>query len=220
MTAAVVRVLLADDHPVYRLGLRALLDSVEGIEVVGEAGDGLEAVAAAAELQPDVVVMDLRMPRLDGIGATERIVKANPDAAVLLLTYTDEDEPVLAALQRGARGYVLKEAGREAIVRAIRDVADGEMIVGASIARRVGAFLTARTTPSSRPFPQLSPREFEILELMAEGLNNQMIAQKLGVGDKRVRNCATQIYNKLQVEGRGQAIIRAREAGLGRGGVA
>ncbi len=213
-----VRVLLADDHPVYRLGLRALLDSVEGIEVVGEAGDGLEAVAAAADLQPDVVVMDLRMPLLDGIGATERIVKANPEAAVLLLTYTDEDEPVIAALQRGARGYVLKEAGREAIVRAIRDVANGEMIVGASIARRVGAFLTARTAESPRPFPQLSPREFEILELMAEGLNNQMIAQRLGVGDKRVRNCVTQIYNKLQVDGRGQAIIRAREAGLGQGG--
>ena len=215
-----LRVLLADDHPVYRLGLRALLNSVEGIEVVGEAGDGLEAVAAAAELQPDVVVMDLRMPLLDGIGATERIVKANPEAAVLLLTYTDEDEPVIAALQRGARGYVLKEAGREAIVRAIRDVANGEMIVGASIARRVGAFLTARAAGSPRPFPQLSPREFEILELMAEGLNNQSIAQRLGVGDKRVRNCVTQIYNKLQVEGRGQAIIRAREAGLGRGGAA
>ncbi len=215
-----LRVLLVDDHPVYRLGLRALLDTVEGIEVVGEAGDGLEAVAAAAQLQPDVVVMDLRMPRLDGIGATERIVKANPGAAVLLLTYTDEDEPVIAALQRGARGYVLKEAGREAIVRAIRDVANGELIVGASIAARVGAFLSTSTTPSSRPFPQLSPREFEILELMAEGLNNQMIAQKLGVGDKRVRNCVTLIYNKLQLEGRGHAIIRAREAGLGRGGVA
>ncbi len=218
MSGPALRVLLADDHPVYRLGLRALLDSVDGVEVVGEAADGLEAVAAAAALKPDVVVMDLRMPRLDGIGATERIVTADPDAAVLLLTYTDEDEPVIAALQRGARGYVLKEAGQEAIVRAIRDVASGEMIFGASIARRVGAFLTALGPRSPRPFPDLSGREFEILELMAQGLNNQLIAQKLGVGDKRVRNCVTQIYNKLRVQDRGQAIIRAREAGLGRDG--
>ncbi len=218
MSEQSLRVLLADDHPVYRLGLRALLDSVEGIEVVGEAADGVEAVAAAAELRPDVVVMDLRMPVLDGVGATERIVRADPDAAVLLLTYTDEDEPVIAALQRGARGYILKEAGQEAIVRAIRDVANGEMIVGASIARRVGALLTSHTDASARAFPALSGREYEILELMAQGLSNQVIAQELGVVDKRVRNFVTQIYDKLHVQGRPQAIIRAREAGLGRDG--
>lgn len=218
MSAPTVRVLLVDDHPVYRLGLRALLDSVAGVEVVGEAANGLDAVIAAAEMKPDVVVMDLRMPGLDGIEATDRITNANPEVAVLVLTYTDEDEPVIAALQRGARGYVLKEAGQEVIVRAIRDVANGEMIVGASVAKRMGALLTARSTGAPRPFPQLSEREYEILDLIAEGLNNPAIARQLGVGEKRVRNCVAEIYNKLPAQDRAQAIIRAREAGLGRKG--
>jgi len=211
-----LRVVLADDHPVYRLGLRVLLGSIGDMEVVGEACDGLEAVAVAQELRPDVVVMDLRMPGLDGIEATRRVTEADPHVAVLLLTYTDEDEPVIAALQRGARGYVLKDAGQEAIVRAIRDVANGEMIVGASIAKRVAAALGARPAAPTRAFPELSPREYEVLELVAQGLNNKMIARQLGVGEKRVRNCVSEIYSKLRVEDRGQAIIRAREAGMAR----
>jgi DNA-binding NarL/FixJ family response regulator len=211
-----LRVVLADDHPVYRLGLCSLLASVEGMEVVGEAVDGEEAVTAALELRPDVVVMDLQMPGLDGIEATERITQDDPEVAILLLTYTDDDEAVLRALQKGARGYVLKDSGPDVILRAIRDVASGEMIFGASIAKRVGGLLADRPAGRVRPFPDLTDRQYEILELMAQGLNNQRIALQLGVGDKRIRNCVTEIYNKLAVQDRGQAIIRAREAGLGR----
>lgn len=218
MTGQSVRVLLADDHPVYRLGLRALLDSVEGLEVVGEAQTGAEAVEATTELVPDVVVMDLRMPDLNGIEATRRIVKRHPDMAVLMLTYSDDDQSILDAMLAGARGYVLKEAGMDAIVRAVRDVASGEMIFGAPIANRMRELLGTQRAASPRQFPELTARELEVLDLMAEGLNNAAIAARLGVGDKRVRNCATQIYNKLCVAGRSQAIIRAREAGLGRRG--
>ena len=210
-----VRVLLADDHPVYRLGLRALLESVEGVEVVGEAETGEEAVRAAAELAPDVIVMDLRMPKLNGIEATKRIVQASPDAAVLMLTYSDEDNAVLDAMLAGARGYVLKDAGKDAILRALNDVAGGEMIFGASIARRMPQLLASRGQEPSFPFGELTKREHEVLELMAKGLNNAAIAARLGVGDKRVRNCVTDIYNKLGVADRAQAIIRARDAGMG-----
>lgn len=210
-----VRVLLADDHPVYRLGLRALLESVEGIEVVGEAETGEEAVRAAAELAPDIVVMDLRMPKLNGIEATRRIVKASPDAAVLMLTYSDEDHAVIDAMLAGARGYVLKDAGKDAILRALHDVVGGEMILGASIAKRMPHLLARQAGETSLPFTELTKREHEVLELMAQGLNNAAIAARLGVGDKRVRNCITDIYNKLGVADRAQAIIRAREAGLG-----
>lgn len=215
MTAPSVRVLLVDDHPVYRLGLRAFLDSVEGIEVVGEAATGAEAVSAVEELRPAVVVMDLQMPELNGIEATRRIVKAVPDVAVLVLTYSDEDHSVLDAMLAGARGYVLKEAGTEVILRAIHDVAQGEMIFGASIAERMRSLLGARRSPS-RPFPELTAREYEVLDLMAQGSNNTEIALRLGIGDKRVRNCITEIYAKLGVPGRPQAIVLAREAGLGR----
>lgn len=218
MTGANVRVLLADDHPVYRLGLRALLDSVDGLEVIGEASTGAEAVRAAAELAPDVVVMDLRMPDLNGIEATRRIVRSQPDMAVLMLTYSDDDHSILDAMLAGARGYVLKEAGKDAIVRAVHDVVSGEMIFGAPIAKRMRELLGSQRAASPRPFPELTARELEVLDLMAQGLNNAAIAVRLGVGDKRVRNCATAIYNKLCVADRSQAIIRAREAGLGRGG--
>ena len=213
-----IRVLLADDHPVYRLGLRALLDSVDGLEVVGEAATGREAVAAAHEMGPHVVVMDLNMPDLSGIEATRHIVTARPDVAVLMLTYSDEDNSVLDAMLAGARGYVLKEAGTDAIVRAVQDVASGEMILGSSIARRMSSLLGSRAQGPAppRPFAELTAREFEILELMAQGLNNATIALRLGVGDKRVRNCITGIYSKLGVVDRPQAIILAREAGLGR----
>ena len=211
-----LRVLLADDHPVYRLGLRALLESLEGFEVVGEAATGAEAVSRAAELGPDVVVMDLHMPEVDGIAATKSIVGNDPDAAVLVLTHSVEDQSLLDAVLAGARGYVLKESGGEAIVRAIQDVAGGQMIVGASVAGKVAGLLAVGRTRSSRPFPELTDREFSILELMAKGLDNRGIGQRLGVGDKRVRNCVSDIYTKLRVAGRPEAIVRAREAGLGR----
>ncbi|MBW3615598.1 MAG: response regulator transcription factor [Actinobacteria bacterium] len=216
MTEHPVRVLLADDHPVYRLGLRALLDTVEGVQVVGEAGTGAEAVAAAGDLGPDVVVMDLHMPDLDGIEATKRIVRSHPKIAVLILTYSDEDDSVLEAMRAGARGYVVKEAGKDAIVRAVQDVASGEMIFGASVASRLTALLASDREPAALPFPELTRREREVLELMAQGLNNAAIALRLSIGDKRVRNCVTDIYAKLGVADRPQAIILAREAGLGR----
>lgn len=216
MTGPTLRVLLADDHPVYRLGLRALLESLDGFEVVGEAATGAEAVARARELQPDVVVMDLHMPELTGIDATRSIVRSDPDASVLVLTHSDEDQTLVDAVLAGARGYVLKDAGTDAIVRAIQDVASGEMILGASVAGKVAGLLGAGRAQAARPFPDLTDREFEILELMARGLNNSVIAVRLGVGDKRVRNCVSDIYTKLRVPDRAQAIIRAREAGLGR----
>ncbi len=210
------RVLLADDHPVYRLGLRALLETLEGFEVVGEAATGGEAVVRTAELRPDVVVMDLHMPELDGIAATKSIVRSDPDRAVLILTHSDEDQSLLDAVLAGARGYVLKEAGTESIVRAIQGVADGQMILGESVAGKVASLLAAGRTRSSRPFPELTDREFTILDLIAQGLNNSAIGLRLGVGDKRVRNCVSEIYTKLQVADRSEAIVRARDAGLGR----
>lgn len=217
MTQAAVRVLLADDHPVYRLGLRALLESTAGFDVVGEASSGEEAVAASRDLAPDVVVMDLRMPGLNGIEATRALLKNQPDAAVLILTYSDEDQSLLDAVLAGARGYVLKDAGKEAILRAIHDVANGEMVLGASIAKRLPHLLAGGGTPVPSPFPQLTDREREILDLMAKGIDNRQIAIQLGVGEKRVRNCVSEIYTKLAVPDRPQAIIVAREAGLGGG---
>lgn len=214
MSERSVRVLLADDHPVYRLGLRALLQSLADFEVVGEAATGPEAVRAALDLEPDVVVMDLHMPGLTGIEATKRIVERCPDIAVLVLTYSDDDQSVLDAVLSGARGYVLKEAGTDNIVRAIHDVASGEMILGPSVARKVQKLLTAGAPETTRPFPELTDRELEILALVAKGLSNSAIAARLGVGDKRVRNCISDIYAKLHVRDRGGAIIKAREAGL------
>jgi DNA-binding NarL/FixJ family response regulator len=211
-----LRVLLADDHPVYRLGLRVVLTTLDGFEVVAEAATGTEATALAGELLPDVVVMDLHMPGVGGIEATRAIIRDHPEVAVLVLTHSDEDQSLLDAVLAGARGYVLKEAGTEAIVRAIQDVAAGEMILGASIARKLPALLASGRVTGSRPFPELTEREFAILDLMAHGLNNSAIAARLGVGDKRVRNCISDIYSKLRVPDRSQAIIQARDAGLGR----
>lgn len=217
MTKSPIRVLLADDHPVYRLGLRALLQSLDGFEVVGEAASGLDAVDRALELRPDVVVMDLLMPGLSGIEATRRITKQRLDTAVLVLTYSDEDQSVLDAVLAGARGYVLKEAGTDNILRAIQDVASGEMILGPSVAHKVQKLLSAGNTESPRLFPELSDRELEILALVAKGLNNSAIALRMGVGEKRVRNCISEIYGKLQVPDRAAAIIKARDAGLAAG---
>ena len=217
MTEPRVSILLADDHPVYRLGLRALLNSTEGFVVVGEAATGVEAVAAAADLDPDVVVMDINMPELNGIEATRSIVRNRPGAAVLALTYSDEDQSLIDAVLAGARGYVLKDAGKDVILRAIRDVAAGEMVLGASIAGRLPILLAGEKKSERLPFPQLTDREREILELMARGVDNRQIAGQLSIGEKTVRNCVSQIYTKLAVVDRPQAIILARQAGLGSG---
>jgi DNA-binding NarL/FixJ family response regulator len=207
-----LRVLVADDHPLFRDGMRGLLESV-GIEVAGEAGRGDEAVRLAGELQPDVVLMDLNMPGLNGIEATRRIVDAMPRANVLVVTMHEDDESVFAALRAGARGYLLKGASQEETLRAIRAVGNGEAIFGPGIAARVMQYFAA---PRAAPqlFPELTEREVEVLRLIAQGRTNQEIADGLVLSLKTVRNHVSNICGKLQVADRTQAVIRAREAGL------
>jgi DNA-binding NarL/FixJ family response regulator len=210
-----VRVVVADDHPIVRDGLRALLASLPDIELVGEATNGREAVRSAVTDRPDVMVMDLRMPDLDGVAATAEICRAAPDVAVLVLTMLDDDDSVFAAMRAGARGYLVKGASQQDIVRAITAVAAGEAIFGPGVARRVLRYFTA--PPAAQPaFPELSPREREVLDLIAGGLSNAAIAGRLGLSTKTVGNHTSAIFAKLQVAGRAEAIIRAREAGLGR----
>lgn len=218
-----IRVLLADDHPVYRDGLAMLLDSNPGIEVVGTAATGVEAVARAVELQPDIVVMDVGMPGLDGIEATRRVVADSPHIGVVVLTMSEEDATLFAAMRAGARGYLLKGANQAEIVRAIVAAAHGDVIFGPSVARRVAEFFTGPTPPSGGPersdeavFPQLTPREREILDLVAAGRSNAQIAQVLFLSPKTVRNHVSNVFTKLHVADRAEAIIRARDAGLGR----
>lgn len=208
-----LRVLIADDHPLVRSGMRALLQTAEDVEVVGEAVTGEQVVAQAATLQPDVIVMDLRMPGISGIEATRQILQANPGIRILVVTLLEEDDTLFAALRAGARGYVLKEVSEVEVLRAIRAVGEGEAIFSASMAERlVGFFAASRQT---HPFPDLTEREREILTLVAQGRSNNEIAQRLVIGQKTVRNYISSIFSKLQVADRAQAIIRAREAGLG-----
>lgn len=214
-SAEPVRILLADDHPSFLAGLEALLATVPGVVAVGRAGSGEEAVAAAAELQPDVVLMDLNMPGIDGIEATRRIIATSPHIAVLVLSMYEDDDQVFGALKAGARGYLLKGADRAELVRAIRGVASGEAIFGPAIARRLVAFFASRPAVEPAVFPELTDREREILDLVARGLNNAEITQRLVLSPKTVRNHVSNIFSKLQVADRGQAIVRAREAGLG-----
>jgi DNA-binding NarL/FixJ family response regulator len=208
------RVLIADDHPLFRDGLRGLLESV-GIEVVGEAATGEEAVERAEALQPDVVLMDLSMPGTNGIEATRRIVEAMPRANVLVVTMYEDDESVFAALRAGARGYLLKGADQEETLRAIRAVAHGEAIFGPGVAERLIRYFAAPRPEPSRLFPELTEREVEILRLIAQGRTNPEIAEGLVLSLKTVRNHVSNICGKLQVADRTQAVLRAREAGLG-----
>lgn len=210
------RVVVADDHPTFRRGLGALFESLDDVEVVGEAADGEAAVALAAELMPDVVVMDLNMPGLNGVEATRRIVASNPSVAVLVLTMLDEDESVFAAMRAGARGYVVKGADTDDVLRALESVAHGDAVFGPAVASRVLAYLT-RPLSARDPmlFPELSDREREVLELIARGLSNGEIARKLSVSPKTVRNHVSNVFTKLQVNDRAEAIVRARKAGLG-----
>jgi len=211
-----LRVLLADDHPVFRRGLRMLLDAQpDGAEIVGEASNGTEAVELARELQPDVVVMDLQMPELNGIEATQRIVEESPHIGVLVLTMFEDDDSVFAAMRAGARGYLLKGADQAEIVRAIHAVGSGEAIFGPHIARRVMDFFSGERT--AVPFPELTAREREVLELVAQGRSNADITRTLVLSPKTVRNHVSNVFTKLQVADRAQAIVRAREAGLGSG---
>jgi DNA-binding NarL/FixJ family response regulator len=213
---AAIRVLIADDHPVFRDGLASLLDPLPQIDVVARAGDGAEAVALAAEHRPDVVVMDVQMPELNGIEATRRIVAGRPGVGVLVLTMGEDDGTVLSALRAGARGYLRKGAEQDEIVRAITTVHGGGVVFGASLAARIAEVLAPAARPE-RPFPELTERETEILDRIAAGRNNGQIAQELYLSPKTIRNNVTSILAKLQATDRAEVIIRARDAGLGSG---
>lgn len=214
---APVRVVLADDHPVVRDGLAALLGSVPGIEVAETVASGREAVRAAVTQRPDVVVLDIQMPDLDGVAAAREIARAAPHVAVLMLTMFDDDDSVFAAMRAGARGYVLKGAAQEEIVRAIHAVAAGEAIFGPAVARRVLGQLGGAAAARD-PFPELTPREREVLELLAAGLPTATIGARLGLAPKTVTNHASAVFAKLRVAGRAEAVERARRAGLGKRG--
>jgi DNA-binding NarL/FixJ family response regulator len=214
---APLRVLVADDHPVFRDGLRLALAGAPGVEVVGEVANGIDAVTATAELRPDVVLMDLHMPGLSGIEATRRIVAADPQAAVVVLTMLEDDESVVGALRAGARGYLLKESSCADIVRAIESVARNQAVLGSTVAQRFIGYLAEGRRSGEVAFPQLTEREREVLELVAEGHSNQVIAARTFLNNKTVRNHVSNIMSKLQASSRAEMIVRAREAGLGQG---
>ncbi|MGH2720080.1 MAG: response regulator [Actinomycetota bacterium] len=215
MTGIPTRVLIADDHPIVREGLRTVLGTLPDFELAGEAATGVEAVEAAAAGAPDIVVMDLQMPELDGIEAIRRIVAARPGTAVLVLTMFEDHAMLEAAMRAGARGYLLKGAGHHDIARALRSVARGEAVFGAGVADHVLGRLTGRDRPETL-FPQLTTREREVLTLLAEGRGTQDIARRLYLSPKTVRNHVAAVLAKLDVPDRAQAIAAARQAGLGR----
>jgi DNA-binding NarL/FixJ family response regulator len=216
-----IRVVIADDHPVFRFGMRALLGAMPDTEVVGEVTNGEEAVALVARVQPDVVLMDITMPGMGGIEATRRIRETHPEVRVLIVTML-EDDSVFAAMRAGARGYIVKGAEPAEILRAIRAIAEGEAIFSPGIAERVIHYFAVPPAGLADPhrdsavplFPELTEREREVLALIAQGLTNSAIAEQLVLSPKTVRNYITQIFSKLQVADRAQAIIRARDAGL------
>src|SRR5581483_1335176 len=212
-----INLLIADDSAAFRQGLRALLESADDMQVVGEAADGIAVVRAAQTLQPDVILMDLQMPQLNGIEATRQIIHSSPHISILMLTMFEDDDSVFDALRAGARGYLLKGALRAEILRAVRAVHSGEAIFGSAIAKRLMQyFATPRPAAPPQAFPELSEREREILALVAQHYTNVEIAERLSLSPKTVRNHVSNIFTKLQVADRAQAIILAREAGLGK----
>jgi DNA-binding NarL/FixJ family response regulator len=218
MSDAPVRVVLADDHPMYRYGVAAVLADEPRIDLVGQASTGRELLEMVATLGPDVVVTDLRMPDVDGIEVTRRLVAESPELPVLLLTMHDDDESVYGAMRAGARGYLLKGADSTELVATVLTLAAGGTAFGPAVARRiVGFFMESTTKYVQGTFPGLTPREREVLDLLAAGRRNHAIAERLGMSEKTVRNHLSSILTKLQVSDRAAAIVRAREAGLGRG---
>lgn len=213
-----IRVVVVDDHQIVRDGLTALLAALDGIEVVGSAADGREALHVVQESAPDLVVMDIQMPHLDGIEATRFLTGRDPGLRVVMLTMNEDDDTILSAIRAGACGYLLKGAGAEEVQHAIRAAAAGGMVFGASLAARVAGFF-AGASPTARaddPFPDLTDRERDILERLAAGRSNDEIAAALYVSNKTVRNAVSSIYAKLHATGRSDAIVKAREAGYGR----
>jgi len=215
-TEATVRVLIADDHPVFRDGFASLLATQPGVEVVATAANGAEAVALTKEHRPEVVVMDLQMPEMNGIDATRALAADLPETKVLVFTMGEEDGTVLAAMRAGARGYLVKGASQDEVARAITTVQAGGLVFGASLAARIAELLSSGgSTPDKAAFPQLTERELEILDLIAAGRNNAQIASALYLAPKTVRNNVSNIMAKLHATDRADVIIRAREAGMG-----
>jgi DNA-binding NarL/FixJ family response regulator len=208
-----IRLIIADDHTLFRDGVRALLQSIPDFQVVGEAATGAQAIQQANALQPDVVLMDLQMPGVNGIEATRRIVQTSPHIGVIVVTMFQDDDSVFAAMRAGARGYILKGADQDEMIRAIRAIANGEALFGPEIATRLMNFFSGAKPPQL--FPELTDREREILQLIAHGYNNTEIADQLFLAPKTVRNHISNIFSKLQVADRAQAIIKARDAGMG-----
>jgi len=216
-----IKVLIADDHVFYREGVRAFLGNSPEIEVVGEAGNGDEAITKTTELQPDVILMDLKMPGMNGIESTRQIHEKSPKVGVLVLTMFDDDDSVFAAMRAGARGYLLKDADKDEVVRAIVAVERGEAIFSPAIAKRMMQYFSSSSAHPSKKnqpdeFAELTERELEILDLIAQGHNNTVISNKLSLSIKTVQNYVSSILTKLQVADRSQAIVRAREAGMGK----
>jgi DNA-binding NarL/FixJ family response regulator len=207
--------MVADDHPVVRDGLRALFEQLPDMELVAEAATGAEAVRAAVTERPDVVIMDLGMPDMDGFDATREISRVAPDVAVLVLTMTEDEQTMSRAVRAGAKGYLLKGATKDEIVRAVNAVSAGEVIFGQSVARHVLSKLTA-PDPAVQAFPELTRREREAVDRLARGLSNAAIAADLGISLKTVNNLTSSAFAKLGVASRTEAVIRARDAGLGR----
>jgi DNA-binding NarL/FixJ family response regulator len=212
---APVRVVVVDDHPMFRAGLRTLVEESPLLSLAGEAENAADAVALGLREAPDVVLMDIRMPGGSGVEATRELVRARPEVGVLMLTMLEDDTSVFAAMRAGARGYVLKGAAPEDIVRAIVAVAAGEVIFGAALARRMSHFFTAGRSGEPHPFPDLTTRERDVLGLVADGHPNAVIAARLGLSEKTVRNNVSAIFAKLLVADRAAAVAKARDAGLG-----
>lgn len=217
MSEQPIRILIVDDHPVFRFGLRALLEAQADMAVVGEAESGETAVTMTQSLQPNVILMDVNLPGINGIEATKQITAILPQTAVLIITMFDDDT-VFMAMQAGARGYLLKGAQGDETLRAIRAVANGEIIFSPGVAEQMMTFFARGGTKTAvaDPFPELTPREREILELLAQGLMNAAITEKLVLSPKTIRNQVSNIFSKLQVASRSEAIIKARQAGLGK----
>lgn len=210
-----IQVAVVDDHPVFRLGMSALLGSLDGVEVVGDAADAAAAHQLVASTTPDVVLMDLHLGEDSGIEATRDLLRSHPDLAVLVITMQEDDESVVASIRAGARGYLLKGASPDEVERALRAVANGEMILGPKIAARAMATVTAGRTAARVPFPELTDREREVLDLVARGFDNTTISRRLVLSPKTVRNHVANVLGKIGAPDRSAAIVVAREGGLG-----
>jgi DNA-binding NarL/FixJ family response regulator len=215
VTPSLVRVVVVDDHPVFRIGMSALLNSLAAVEVVGQAADQDGAVALVREVAPDVVIMDLDLGAGSGVEATRQIVRAQPAVGVLVVTMLGDDDSLFASVRAGARGYLLKGASPTEVERAVRAVAGGEILLGAQVAARAVAYLSGARTANGVPFPELTDREREVLDLVARGHGNAAIARRLVLSDKTIRNYLYAILTKLSIGDRNELIVRAREAGLG-----